>query len=549
LEEENRWKTYKFDFSTLGIENNQFNGIVLYFFKFTTQSYEINIGSIELIKNENAPDAGKCLEIENIRGGEAISFISSGDDSTNQTNKKTPFKRRGNSEIGIGSSMAINSVTNTTVEANVSVYIDILSLESMSDYPQVIIIKCNNFRKIENENMALLFFPRGSPNYIQTESCILPNEETIPSFSCKVPNVLPDGIYNVRSPSNIRYIINFSNNIIINNGIISISNNNENNTNSNAIVITNSINKVINKGDKIFFEITPINADKYYLDNSEIIFVDQTQTKALYLKNCEEYISNSQIISITCRVSNNIMKANYTTISNGQHIYISPGQYINLIGISSIGGAFSEVLDKEVNTNLTSSEELAFSLNFKILYYNSGIKPSDIFPHKVFLYGLKDSSLRKLDDNLYNCNISFQNCIAGNYSSEDPSAIGSIECRFPDYVPAGTYVKLKSDGFDNMPNSKVNLVFKKDFIRDNPISTNDFPRVEGNYFGSSSSSSKIWKVCLVIIIVVVALVIITIIACLINRKVRDKEDNSDEKSISKSSQSNMSKTIDKEFIK
>ena len=458
-------------------------------------------------------------------------------------------------------SMIVDPVTNTTIEANVSTNVDILGLESISDYPQVINIRCNNFRKIENENMALLFFLRDSSNYIQTESCILPNEETISSFSCKLSNVLPDGIYNVKSPSNIRYIINFSNNIIVNNGIISTSNNNENNTNSNernstqnsndysSIIITNSINKVINKGDKIFFEITPINADKYYLDNNEIIFVDQTQTKALYLKNCEEYIINNQIISISCRVSNNIMKANYTTIANGQTIYISSGHYINLIGISSIGGAFYDVLDKEVNTNLTSSEKFSFSINFKILYYNSGIRPSNIFPHKVFLYGVKDSSLRNLDNKLYNYNISFENCIAGNYSSEEPSAIGSIECRFPDYVPAGTYVKLKSDGFDNMPNSKVNLVFKNDFIRDNPISSNNFPYAEGNHFGSNSSSSSNWKVWLVIILVVVALIIISIIACLVNRKVGDKDDTIEDKSVSKDSQSSMSKTTELELRK
>ena len=105
------------------------------------------------------------------------------------------------------------------------------------------------------------------------------------------------------------------------------------------------------ESEKISFEVIPINPDKYYLDNNEIIFVDDTRTKALYLKNCEEYINNSQIISITCTVSNNIMKANYTKIADGQPIYISTGQEINLIGNSSIGGAFSEILDKEINTN------------------------------------------------------------------------------------------------------------------------------------------------------------------------------------------------------
>jgi hypothetical protein len=238
------------------------------------------------------------------------------------------------------------------------------------------------------------------------------------------------------------------------------------------------------------------------------------------------------------------MKANYTTLADGQPIYISTGQEINLIINSSIGGAFSEVLEKEINTNLTYLEKMDFNINFEILYYNSEIKPSDLFPHKVFLYGVKDSSLRNLDNNSYNCNITFQNCIAGNYSFEEPNAIDSIKCRFPDYVPAGTYVKLESDGFDNMPNSKVNLVFKNDFIRNNPISTKDFPFTEGNEFDSDSSSSKNWKIWLVIALIVIAFVVITIIACVANRKIGDEDDNIDIKSISKDSQSNMNKTED-----
>ena len=553
LKEENRWKTYKFDFSSLGIENNQFNGIVLYFYKSTSQPYEINIGSIELIENENAPDAGICLEIGKTSGEEVIPVTPS-----SQINNETKSKATEKAEIDLYSNVVSETVINETIpnstlETNIyvgNVNVDILSFESMSDYPQVIIIRCNNFRKIENENMALLFFPRGSSNYIQTESCILPNEETISTFSCKVSNVLPDGAYYVQSPSNKRYIINFSNNIIVNNGIISIDYNNETDSNSNEgnstqdlndyspIVITNSINKVINKGDKILFEITPINAEKYYLDNNEIIFVDQTQTKALYLKKCEEYINDSQIISINCTVSNNIMKANYTSIANGQHIYISTGQEINLIGNLSIGGAFSEVLDKEIDTNLTSSEKMDFSIKFEILYYNSEIKPSNIFPHNVFLYGIRKSSLRNLDDNSYNCNISFKNCIAGDYSFEEPSAIGSINCRFPDYVPAGTYVKLESDGFDNMPNSKVNLVFKNDFIRD----SNTFYPIDGDDHKKSSSSSNKWKVWVVIGILVFVLLIIIIIACIHNRKSRCENRDIDIKDISKFSQSNINKS-------
>ena len=567
LNDENRWKTYKFDFSTLGIENNQFNGIVLYFYKSTAQPYEINIGSIELIKNENAPSAGICLEIGKNNEGEVIPTTPGGDSTANQTNNETSSKTTEKTEIDIDSTMVNDSVTNniiksdkiitpsTTVETNVIV--DILNLKFEDDSSQIINIRCNNFRKIENVNMALLFVLKGSSVYIPTESCILPNEEIISSFSCKISNVLPDGIYSVQSPPNNRYIINYSNNIIVNNGIISINDNNENNNNNNTnsnegnstynssdyspIVITNSINRIISKGDNILFEIMPINVDNYYLDNNEIIFVDKTNTKALYLKNCKENISNSQIMSILCTVSNNIMKANYTSIAEGQPIYISTGQEINLIGTSSIGGAFSKVLVQEINTDLTSSEKKDFSIIFELLYYDPEIKPSDIFPHKVSLYGLRDYSLRNLDDNPYNYEISFPNCIAGDYSSEEPNAIGSINCRFPDYVPAGTYIKLQSDGFDNMPNSKVNLVFKNDFIRNSEDSSTDRKRDDN----SSSSSSKKWKVWVVIIILVVAFLAIAIAVCYVYKKDNDeneKGNNIYNKDISKYSQSNVNRS-------
>ena len=566
LEEENTWKTYKFDFSTLGIENNQFNGIVLYFYK-STDEYEINIGSIELIENENAPDAGVCLEIEKASGGDVIPVIPVGDGTDTQIKNETEEAENKsdlvvtdqiiNNENSTSINDTINVINSTGGEnVNISnVYVDILSLESVTDYPQIINIKCNSFRKIENENMALLFIPSGGYNYFQTESCIL-TEEIISAFSCKLPNILSDGVYHLQSPSNNRYIINFSNNIIVKNGLITINNYNEGNNknegnstqesnNYSPIVITNSINRVINKGDKISFDVTPINADEYYLENNEIIFVDKSQTKALYLKNCEEYTYNNQITSIVCTVSNNIMKANYTSIANGQPIYISTGQEINLIGTSSIGGAFSEVLIQEINTNLTSSQKRTFSIRFDILYYNSQIRPLDPFPHKVFLYGVRASSLRNLDGNSYNYQIEFPNCTAGEYSFEEPNAIGSIRCRFPDYVPAGTYSKLESDGFDNMPNSKVNLVFKNDFNRNsNPNSDSNstvdyLPLYKEN---KSSSSSKKWIVWVIIAILVVVLVVIIIVACFVNKKGEDDDEETsknDSKNISNTSQSNM----------
>ena len=564
LEEENRWKTYKFDFSTLGIENNQFNGIVLHFYKSTAQTYEINIGSIELIENENAPDPGVCLDIGKNSGEDVIPVIPGKDATDTQVKNETSSNKTEEAENetdlvetdeNLNNTNSTSTIPKPAAEPNIyvdNVNVDILSLESMADYPEVINIKCNSFRKIENENMALIFIPNDASNYVQTESCIL-SEGIISSFSCKLPNVLPDGVYHVQSPSNNRYIINYSNNIIIQNGLISINDNNEGNNNEgnstqeySPIIITNSVNRVINKGDRISFDITPINADKYYLENDEIIFVDKSQTKALYLKNCEKNTYNNQIISIVCKVSNNIMKANYTTIANGQPIYISTGEEINLIGTSSTGGAFSGVLVQEINTNLTSSQKRTFSINLEILYYNSQIKPSDQFPHKVLLYGVRDSSMRNLADNSYNYQFEFPNCTAGDYSIEEPNAIGSIKCRFPDFVPAGTYSKLESDGFDNMPNSKVNLIFKRDFNRNsNPNSTIDddfFPHLSAK--DDSSSSSKKWIIWVIIAILVVVLIVIVVIACVVNKK-DDGEENdetsksNDSKNDSNNSQSNM----------
>ena len=585
LEEENRWKTYKFDFSSMGIENNQFNGIVLYFYKSTLQPYEINIGSIELIENENAPDAGVCLEIGGTSGGGVVP-IPDADETDKQIKNETSSTEETEivtdstmvsdlikseeiiSDINSNSSNISNTITvtnpipeTTTFVSNV--FVDIISIESQADYPQIINIQCNNFRKIENENMALLFIPTGGSNYIQTESCIL-TEEIISRFSCKLPNVLSDGVYHVQSPSNNKYIINYSNNIFIQNGLILINdnngdNNNEDNNNEgnstqesneySQIVITNSVNRVINKGDRIIFDVAPISADKFYLENDEIIFVDKSQTKALYLKNCEETIYNNQVTSIVCTVSNNIMKANYTTIANGQPIHISTGQEINLIGTSSIGGAFSEVLIQEMKTNLTSLQRRAFSISFDILYYSSEIRPSDLFPHKVLLYGIRDFSLRNLDDNSYNYQIEFPNCTAGDYSLEEPSAIGSIRCRFPDYVPAGIYSKLESDGFDNMPNSKVNLVFKNDFNRNTNSNFNsslDFIPYLPKTNDDSSSSSKKWIIWVIIAALVVVLAAIIVIACVCGGKSSEEDDDTsksnDNKDASNNSESNMNKS-------
>ena len=66
LDTDNEWKTYKFTHGTLGIENNEFNGIAIKYSKSTKQTYEINIGSIELLGVRNPPDAGVCVDLNNV---------------------------------------------------------------------------------------------------------------------------------------------------------------------------------------------------------------------------------------------------------------------------------------------------------------------------------------------------------------------------------------------------------------------------------------------------------------------------------------------------
>ena len=74
--------------------------------------------------------------------------------------------------------------------------------------------------------------------------------------------------------------------------------------------------KSINKGDNITFSINPIES-RYYNQIDQIIFIDNnSQSKnALYLKNCKNNASNNKATSISCKVSNNLIKGNYTSLS------------------------------------------------------------------------------------------------------------------------------------------------------------------------------------------------------------------------------------------
>ena len=182
----------------------------------------------------------------------------------------------------------------------------------------------------------------------------------------------------------------------------------------------------------------------------------------------------------------------------------------------------------EILSNLTKAQKKNYSLTFNVLYYNSNIKPGNEFPHKVYLYGIKKySKIRQLDDlNTFDSQIIFKNCTAGKYSTNN--AIGSIICLLPDFVPAGKYTKLESDGIDSNPQNSINLILDRDFNRSSSSSSSKSTNsnsTDSNYkTNSSSSSSKKWLPWVIVICVVVFLVamVIIILAC----KKNDSEDSS-----------------------
>ena len=217
---------------------------------------------------------------------------------------------------------------------------------------------------------------------------------------------------------------------------------------------------------------------------------------------------------IRCFVSSNIIRGEYSVISDGQNISIQPGKSITFTVDESEGGMFTQSLSRIYN----KIEKAILYFVFTILYYDSKIKPGDLFPYKVYLLGNKRKFIRMRNlEEKYDYNISFPNCTAVSYSDEDNSAIGNISCYMPNYVPAGTYTKLQSDGFDVSPNSKLDIVFMEDYNAskfDNP----EYIHKKR----SSSSGSKLWIILLIIGIVLLIVITIVIIFCISKRKGNNK---------------------------
>ena len=355
---------------------------------------------------------------------------------------------------------------------NPLVNVNIKSIQTLDDLPSLINVTCESFTKVNDGDMALIFTTSNNSKSFKTESCTLPSTENIISFSCKIPNDLENGVYSVNTPSDNKYSINYSKNILVKDGTITFDYvsepNSSGDTNNSKMIIISSIDKTINKGDQITLQISTIDPNQYQLDNDQIIFLDSTKTKSLYLKNCQKYLYNNKVEAIKCTVSNNVIKGNYTTLADNQNLSIKEDKKIILRITESQGGIFSEIISKTIDSkNIDKSQLNNYNLSFNILYYNSNVKPGDLFPHKVYLYGNK-KTLRNLEE----VSILFPNCTAVSYSSEDSSAIGNIQCNVPDFIPAGVYNKIESDGFDVLPNSQINIDFTNDFnksISNTPI--------------------------------------------------------------------------------
>lgn len=554
IKQENTFQTKNYLFNSLDVNDNTFIGIVLF---TKDKDIEIGISSIQLMENSNAPSAEICL-------GNSSSWIPVVPIPGPEGEKKET--------IVIQSETIVNNISTTEIETteilNISTtyletndteytYIIILNVKNITN--TMISVECEPFNKIENENIKILFISNDgdTTKNFATENCFINNEK---SFICYIPDssLINNGIYKLSSPEENLYKINSSGTISVNNGSIIYENKIESiepiepiepieSTNTNKpiiestikiqdekIIITDSIDKIINKGETVNFKINPISKIIYNMSGLEqIIFMDNNtiSRNALYLKNCKSIsndINQTLVESISCNVSNNIIKGNYSTLASGQDISIAEGETIKLTCNNSYGGSFSVDKNQTINANISRKEKSNLSINFGIIYYNQNLKPKDLFPYQVYLYGNKKfSKIRSLaGESKYDTYFSFENCIMGSYMFPS-QAMNGINCNLPDFVEAGEYTKIVSEGFDVNPNQKINISFPYDFNK-----SEDY--IRGTTSGSpyreeeESSSSKTWIIWLVLGILVAVLIVIIVIAFCMNRKKNKMNDNSDD---------------------
>ena len=494
---------YNFTNSDSEIKTLTFN-----FFYFSDNPFEIEFNDIELIyNNNNINSSGLC-------------FNSPNDNNNNEESIPSDFIR-------------INSIK-------------IYDNES-----QVLNIQSNDFYLTNNKNIILRLTSLDKSTNINIDNCTTTQTTNINSFYCYLPNTIPDNTYNINSTSGKGINFYYNKTIEVKKGKIIIGNVNSlliqhANTNYPPIVIIHSKEETITKKGKIIFDIYPISTSNYGGQLEEILFLDETSQKYLTLKYCEPYkVQNKTIFFIKCIVSNNILIGNYINLyTQNNNIYLLPGQSIRIISTESTGGVLTSNTITRNFYNFTRSQYKNMTLDFNILYYTQNLIKGDEFPHKVYLYGIKKTtSTRSLQSSSdYNAIINFKNCTLGDTSKEDINAIGSIKCLLPDYVQAGTYTKLESDGFDSVPGSQnLNIIFEKDYNRSVQSSNNIIYRDDDyDYDDDDDKTWIIWFILIILLIFLGALLIMLYF----KQKERGKKANpaNDSTYVKKSSEENSNKS-------
>ena len=570
IQSENTLKNYNYLFSALGVEDNTFNGFVIY---TKENDIEIGISDIQITENSNAPSAEICV------GGSSgwVPIVPINPDipkqeTTNSIPKESTIHTNNIHTTEVQTTKISNTYINTTdipttyISANGTGYI-YLNVKNISWIDiQLILVECEPFTKEEGKTIKLYFKSTDGNNTkdFETINCFFDEDQISAflninrtkdlanSFACYTKNryTIDNGKYKLDSSDDYVYKINKSDIITIRNGVITYGNNSNSKNEATPIIndkliITNSINKIVNKGEIVNFNIKPIERNIFNIYKlNEIIFLEYSQYhNALYLKNC---VGNSTTTNITivdlisCTVSNNMIKGNYSFLANGQDIEIEEGQTINLICSNSYGGSFSEDKNEIINANISRRLKQNYTINFKVDFYDLYLKPNDTFPYPVYLYGKKISNnLRILPDlSSYDLNFKFPNCTMGSYKSVLTETVDGINCNLPDFVEAGEYSHIVSNGFDVNPNQKINIIFPYDFNKsENYIKSNSNGTI--NYRNKDeSSSSKTWIVWLVLGILVAILIAIIIIAFCLNRNKSNNKDINDTSEVANNSGAN-----------
>ena len=542
IDEENTNQNYNFPLTSIGVEDNTFNGIIIY---TKDKDIDINIVNIELLKNTDAPNTEICLG--NTTDWNPIIPIE-------KTNTQEPIKTE---KIIIPTSIIVKNLEIVNVTIN---NISLINNTFIS-------FNCTQFKRIEGEQIKLIF--NSSSNNFQTQRCFIDDKkEYIQNFDCEIENILniDSGEYSIRSPNDTKYQANSLGKVEIIDGklnykIISISipktnivdNSNQIDesitiiTKKKKFVIINSIDKEINKGDNILFEVDPITTNEIISNINEIILTNGKYGKdsnALHLKKCTNIIKDNKITSISCIVSNNIIKDDYTTLVNEQNIELDKNKMIKLRCLNSSGGSFFSNMNETINANISKYEKSKKTLTFNITYYSNILSPNQLFPYNVSLYGNRINNLRNLDNENYNTKITFPNCTMGSLSNQTQRALNGIICNLPNFVQAGKYTKIESDGFDCNPNNQINIEFPYDFNKSESYAKSQFEPYDVYIPKESSSSSKTWIIWLIAGILVAALIVIIIIAFCVKRK-RIRNDDNKEVNDSGANQINNSNNISK----